>query len=197
VSKDPAAGGFVGTLSYSTTVSIDGYVADADGDFQWSAPGDAVFDVHVERMAAVSTEVLGSKTYDLMRYWETDPDGDGFSPDEQEFARRWRKIGKVVVSSTLTPDDVVPGRDRLVPRLSLDELREIVDSAAGTVEIFGPTVAAQAIRAGMVDEFNLFVVPKIVGGGLRALPDDVRLDLRLAEHRIFDDGVAYLRYVAG
>lgn len=186
----------MGRLSYSTTVSIDGYVADADGDFQWSAPDDAVFDVHVDRMAAVSTEVLGRKTYALMQYWETDPDGDGYSPAEQEFARRWRKIEKVVVSSTLTRDDVVPGRDRLVPRLSLDELRRVVDSATGMVEIFGPTVAAPAIRAGMVDEFNFFVVPKVVGGGLRALPDDVRLDLRLAEHRVFDDGVAYLRYVA-
>lgn len=185
----------MGTLSYSTTVSIDGYVNDADGDFQWSAPSDPVFDTHVERMAAVSTEVLGRKTYDLMRYWETEPD-DGFSPAEQEFARRWRRIEKVVVSSTLTPADVVPGRDRLMPRLNLDELRRIVDGATGTVEIFGPTTAAPAIRAGMVEEFNFFVVPKVVGGGLRALPDDLRLELTLAEHRIFDDGVVYLRYVA-
>lgn len=184
----------MGTLSYSTTISIDGYVADADGDFQWSTPDDAVFDLHVDRMAAVSTEVLGRKTYALMQYWETDD--HVFSPPEQEFARRWRKIEKVVVSSTLTPDDVVAGRDRLVPRLSLDELRQIVDDAAGMVEIFGPTVAAEAIRARMVDEFNLFVVPKVVGGGLRALPDDVRLELRLAEHKVFDNGTVYLRYVA-
>lgn len=185
----------MGTLSYSTTISIDGYVNDADGDFQWSAPNDPVFDTHVERMAAVSTEVLGRKTYELMRYWETDH--HDFSPAEEEFARRWRKIQKVVVSSTLTPDHVAAGRDRLVPRLDLDELRKIVADATGTVEIFGPTTAAPAIRAGMIDEFNFFVLPKVVGGGLRALPDDVRLDLGLAEHTVFDDGVVYLRYAPG
>jgi dihydrofolate reductase len=186
----------MGTLTYTATVSLDGYVADADGDFQWSAPGDAVFDVHVERMARVSTEVLGRKTYDLMRYWDTEPDGEVRSAAEREFARRWQGIDKVVVSSTLTHDDLGPDPVRLVPGLSLTELQQIVDAAPGVVEIFGPTVAAAAIRAGMVENFEFFVVPKIVGGGLRALPDDVRLELVLAEHRIFNDGVAYLRYVA-
>jgi riboflavin biosynthesis pyrimidine reductase len=83
-----------------------------------------------------------------------------------------------------------------VPSLSLDELQQIVDSARGVVEIFGPTVAAPAIRAGLVDEFQFFVVPRMVGGGLRALPDDVHLELSLAEHRVFNDGIAHLRYVA-
>jgi dihydrofolate reductase len=185
----------MGTLSYGATVSLDGYVADASGDFQWSAPSDAVFAAHIERMAAVSTEVLGRKTYALMQYWETYPDDDDHPADDREFARRWRNIEKVVVSSILTPDEVKAGRDRLVSSLSLDELRRIVDNASGVVEIFGPTVAAPAIRAGMIDEFQFFVVPKIVGGGLRALPDDVRLDLRLVEHKRYDD-VAHLRYVA-
>ena len=82
-----------------------------------------------------------------------------------------------------------------MPDLSLDELRRIVADATGVVEIFGPTVAALAIRAGLVEEFQFFVVPKVVGGGLRALPDDVRLELTLTEHRIFDNGTAHLRYV--
>ncbi len=90
-------------LIFTATVSIDGYAADADGDFQWSAPNTAVFDVHVDRMAAVSTEVLGRKTFELMQYWETDPDGDVWTAAEHEFARRWRGIEKVVASSTLTP----------------------------------------------------------------------------------------------
>ncbi len=185
----------MGTLTFTATVSLDGYAADADGDFQWSAPGEAVFDVHVDRMAAVSTEVLGRKTYALMQYWETYPDDDNGPPAEREFARRWRNIEKVVVSSTLTRDQLGSARDRLVPSLTLDELREIMDRATGLVEIFGPTVAAPAIRAGLVDEFQFFVVPKIVGGGLRALPDDVYLDLTLAEHMVFDDGTAHLRYL--
>jgi dihydrofolate reductase len=184
----------MGSLAYSVTVSLDGYVADADGDFQWSAPSDEVFALHLERMGEVSTEVLGRNTYELMRYWEDLPDDGDHSDDEREFARRWRGIDKVVVSSTLTDDALVAGRDRLVPRLELEELRRIVDAAPGLVEIFGPTTAAQAIRAGMVDEFHLFVYPKVVGGGLRALTDDVRLDPRLVRHRIFADGLAYLRY---
>jgi dihydrofolate reductase len=184
----------MGILNFTATVSLDGYAADADGDFQWSAPDSAVFDFHVERIAQVSTEVLGRKTYGLMQYWETDPTGEVWSAAEHEFARRWRAIDKVVASSTLTAAEI--RSDRLVSNLSLDELQRIVEAAAGVVEIFGPTVAAAAIRAGLVEQFQFFVVPKVVGGGLRALPDDVRLDLKLAEHRIFDNGTTYLRYVS-
>lgn len=185
----------MGKLIFTATVSIDGYAADADGDFQWSAPNGAVFDAHVDRMGEVSTEVLGRKTFALMQYWETDPDDEGWTPAEQEFARRWRAIDKVVASSTLTHDNIGSDRVRLVPDLDLAELQRIVDTAPGKVEIFGPTVAAASIRAGLIEEFHFFVVPKVVGGGLRALPDDVRLDLTLADHTIFDNGTAYLRYV--
>jgi dihydrofolate reductase len=185
----------MGRLSYSATVSLDGYVADADGDFQWSGPSDAVFAAHLDRMATVSTEVLGRRTYALMQYWEAYPDDDDGPGADREFARRWRGIDKVVVSSTLTRDELGSHRDRLVSELSLAELRQIVDGATGVVEIFGPTTAAAPIRAGLVEEFHFFVVPKMVGGGLRALPDDVHLDLDLVEHRTFDGGIVYLRYL--
>lgn len=184
----------MGTLSFAATVSLDGYAADADGDFQWTGPSDEVFAVHVARMATVSTEVLGRKTYPGMDYWESYPDDDDRPEAEREFARLWRGIEKVVVSSTLTQEDLSSDRARLVSELSLDELRRIVDGAHGVVEIFGPTTAAAAIRAGMVEDFHFFVVPKTVGGGLRAIPDDARLDLELVEHRIFDNGIAYLHY---
>lgn len=186
----------MGTLTYTASVSLDGYVADAAGEFQWSAPNDSVFAFHIDRMAKVSTEVLGRKTYALMQYWETYPDDDDHPSPEREFARRWRRIDKFVVSSTLMPEQLGSDRDRLMPDLSLDQLQRIVDGATGVVEIFGPTVAAPAIAAGMVEEFQFFVLPKMVGGGLRALPDRVRLDPTLVEHRIFDDGTAYLRYRA-
>lgn len=184
----------MGSLSYTATVSLDGYAADADGDFQWSAPGDEVFQLHVDRMAAVSTEVLGRNTYELMRYWETDPEDDSWSASEHEFARRWRSLEKVVASSTLTHKDLASERARLVPALGLGELEQIVEDAPREVEIFGPTTAEEAIRAGMVDDFRFFVVPRVVGGGLGALPDGARLDVKLVEHRIFDDGTAYLHY---
>ncbi|WP_158726693.1 dihydrofolate reductase family protein [Tomitella fengzijianii] len=184
----------MGTLSYATTVSIDGYVADADGDFQWTAPDDTVFAAHLDRMAGVSTEVLGRKTYELMGYWDAYPDSADRPAAEREFARRWRAIEKVVVSSTMTPEGLTSDRARIVAELSLVDLQRIVERAEGVVEIFGPTTAEEAIRAGLVDEFHFFVVPRIVGGGLRALPARVRLDLTLAEHRVFDGGVAYSLY---
>lgn len=183
----------MGTLSYTATMSLDGYINDADGDFQWSAPGDEVFQFHVDRMNAVSTEVLGRNSYVLMKYWEAEPEGESWGAAEREFARRWQEIDHVVVSSRLTRDDLT-GRARLVTELGLAELEQIVVDASGEVEIFGPTMASGAIRGGMVKDFRFFVVPKIVGGGLSALPRGARLDLRLVEHRIFDNGTSYLHY---
>lgn len=190
----------MGTLIYSATVSLDGYVADADGGIDWGAPSAEVFAVHLERIAAVSTEVLGRRTHALMEYWDTfpesaeHPDAEEHSADEVEFGRRWRGIDIVVVSSTLTQADLTSERMRLVTELDLDELRRIVERASGMVEIFGPTTAAEAIRAGLVEEFHLFVAPTVLGGGLRALPADAQLDLQLVEHRIFDSGTVFLRY---
>ncbi|WP_053384262.1 dihydrofolate reductase family protein [Leucobacter celer] len=185
----------MGTLSYTATVSIDGYAADADGDFQWSAPSGEVFQFHIDRMAAVSTEVLGRNTYRLMRYWDAEPEDEPWSAAEHEFARRWRELDLVVASSTLDPGDLPAEGVRLVRDLGLDDLARIVEDTPGEVEIFGPTTASEAIRAGMVRDFRFFVVPKIVGGGLRALPGDARLELSLIEHRIFENGTAYLHYV--
>ena len=184
----------MGTLSFTATVSVDGFAADADGDFQWTAPSDEVFAFHVERMSPVSTEILGRTTYLLMRYWENEPVDAPWGELERQFAAGWRAIDQVVVSSTLTPADLEGSRARLVPTLDLDELRQIVHDVPGEVEIFGPTTAAAAIRAGLVQNFRLFVVPKIVGAGLRALPPDARLDLRLVEHRVFGNGITYQHY---
>lgn len=184
----------MGTLTYTATVSVDGYAADADGDFNWSAPSGEVFRFHVARLEPIAHEVLGRRTYALMEYWQSPPADESWSADEHEFARRWKAIPRTVVSSTLTVDDLTNDRDRLVPRLDLGTLRRIVDEAPGQVEIFGPTTAAAAIRAGMVTDFRLFVVPRVVGGGLRALPTDARLELELAEHRAFENGTTYLHY---
>lgn len=184
----------MGTLSYTATVSIDGYAADSDGDFQWSGPGDQVFQFHVERIGAISHEVLGRKTYQLMAYWDAEPEDGAWTAEEQEFAKLWRGLERTVVSTTLGPQDLTFSWDRLVPSLDTEALRQIVDDASGEVEIFGPTTAADAIRAGMVRDFRFFVVPKVVGGGLSALPADARLDLALAEHRVFDDGTVLLHY---
>lgn len=186
----------MGTLCYTATISLDGYVADANGDFNWSGPGDEVFGFHIERMAHVSTEVLGRRTYELMTYWESEPEGESWGDAEREFARLWLGLDLVVASSTLEPEDVGSDRARLVADLDLDELARIVDTAAGEVEIFGPTTAADAIRAGMVRDFGFFLVQKIVGGGRRALPPDANLDVKLVEQRVFDSGTVFLHYRA-
>jgi dihydrofolate reductase len=185
----------VGTLSYTATVSLDGYAADANCEFAWAGPGGDLFRFHVERMEAVTAEVLGRRTYQLMTYWDAEPADGGWGADERAFARRWRDLDRVVVSSTLSGEDLTSERDRLLPSLPLDELREIVDDARGEVEIFGPTTAAPAILAGMVRDYRFFVVPRAVGGGLRALPDGASLDSYLVEHRVFAGGVVYLHYL--
>lgn len=192
----------MGTLTYTTAMSLDGYAADANGDFQWTAPGDDVFDFHIERLEAVSTEVLGRRTYQLMTYWDVDPVDEEWTEAEREFARRWRALDVIVASSTVDAADLGARDPRVVRHLGLDELRRIVTEAPGEVEIFGPTLAGPAIRAGLVQDFRLLVVPKIVGGGLRALPSidegapapGHSLDLDLVEQRVFRNGTVLLHH---
>lgn len=186
----------MGTLSFTATLSIDGYAAGPDGDFQFGAPSRQVFRFHVERMAAISTEILGRRTYELMHYWEAEPEGEDWGDDEREFARLWRGLDIVAASSTLTTGDMTRENHRLVADLTVEEIARIAERAPGEVEIFGPTTAAPAIRAGLVQDFRFFIVPAVLGGGLRALPDDANLDLRLVESRVFENGFTLLHYRA-
>lgn len=186
----------MGTLSYTATISIDGYAAGPDGDFQFGAPSEQVFRFHVERMAAISAEILGRRTYELMHYWEAEPEGEDWGDDEREFARLWQGLVIVAASSSLTADEITRENHRQVTELTLDEIARITQHASGEVEIFGPTTAAPAIRGGLVRDFRFFIVPVILGGGLRALPEDARLDLRLIESRVFENGFTMLHYRA-
>ncbi|MBB4137376.1 dihydrofolate reductase family protein [Gordonia humi] len=181
----------MGTLSYVATMSLDGCITDADGDFGWTAPSPEMFDVHVERMREVSTEVLGRKTYDLIRYWTHLPADQPAA--HREFARLWRGLDKVVASSTMAADDLADPVDRLVADLTVADVREIVAEATGVVEIFGPTTAAAAMRADLVDRYRFFVVPVILGGR-PAIPADVHVDLELVHHEVFADGVVHVEY---
>lgn len=187
----------MGTLSFTATVSLDGYAAGPDGDFPFGAPSEQVFRCHVERMPKISTEILGRRTYELMHYWEAEPEGEDWGDDEREFARRWQGLDIVAASSTLTSDDMTLESHTLVSDLTVDEIVRIADRASGEVEIFGPTTAGPAIRAGLVRDFRFFIVPVILGGGLRALPDDACLDLQLVESRVFENGFTLLHYAAG
>ncbi|WP_345202390.1 dihydrofolate reductase family protein [Fodinibacter luteus] len=162
-------------LRYTAITSLDGYVNDADGGFDWAAPSDELHGIINEQEREVGTQLLGRRTYDVMRYWETAP-GDVPGP-MGEFARIWRACDKVVYSRTL--EDVTAARTRLEPEFDPVAVEALKVSSVLDLGIGGPTLAAEAFRAGLVDDVYLFVHPVLVGGGTRALPDGIRLDLEL------------------
>ncbi|MDR7385374.1 dihydrofolate reductase family protein [Promicromonospora iranensis] len=185
----------MGTLSYFANMSADGYTADAGGTFDWMAPSDEVLAFINEIETEVAVYVHGRRMYETMVYWETHDPGPDPNPHMTRYAEIWQGVEKVVASSSLPEEAVTSARTRIVRDLQLGELRRIANCAPGIVSVGGPTVAAELIRQGLVDDFRLFVYPEVVGGGLPALPPDARLSLRLVDARTFASGCVYLRYV--
>ncbi|MFL6241298.1 MAG: dihydrofolate reductase family protein [Actinomycetes bacterium] len=181
----------MGQLNYTAITSLDGYVADADGNFDWAAP-DA--DVHAfvnELERPTSTYLYGRRMYEVMSVWETMPS----HPDEpimQDYAQIWRAADKVVYSSTLP--QVTSARTRIERRFEPDTVHTMKAEIQADLSIAGPQLAGQAMRAGLVDEVRLFLNPTVVGAGNAALPADLRIDLDLVDEHRFDNGVVYLRY---
>ncbi|WP_278234529.1 dihydrofolate reductase family protein [Isoptericola sp. AK164] len=182
----------MGTLLYSTTCSIDGFVADADGSIDWTAPSDELHAFFNDRLRDVGTYVMGRRMFGTMRVWDTWPAGR--SAVEDDYAAIWAAADKIVCSDRLAATGVDAPRTTVEPRLTTRRLAQIVADADGTVEVSGPTTAADALRSGMVDVLQLFVAPRALGGGLRALPAGMDLALELAETRRFDNGTVLLRY---
>jgi dihydrofolate reductase len=179
-------------LIYSAIMSLDGYIADADGDFEWAAPDEEVFAFVNELERPVGAYLYGRRMYETMRYWETAdtlPDQSAVSLD---FARIWQAADKIVYSATLQAPDTA--RTRVERDFDPDQVRKLKEAAGRDLTVGGAHLAAQAIAAGLVDEYQLFLVPAVVGGGTRALPDQVRLNLALAEEREFGGGTVYLCY---
>ncbi|WP_110589281.1 dihydrofolate reductase family protein [Microbacterium suaedae] len=182
----------MGTLVYSMQVSLDGYVADTTGEFtSWAMPDEQVLAAVNDEYSKVSTYLLGRRMYQMMAVWETNPEVIEQSPQSTEFARIWQRADKVVFSRTL--ETVATSRTQLRAQFDPEEVAEIKADARGNVTIDGPTVAAQAIRHGLVDRIDMLVCPVVVGGGLRFLPDR-RLDLSLQHEQRFDNGMVQLRY---
>jgi dihydrofolate reductase len=179
-------------LIYSAIMSLDGYTADADGHFEWAAPDEEVHAFVNELERPVGTYLYGRGMYETMRYWETAHTLPGQRPVSLDFARIWQAAGKIVYSTTLPTADTA--RTRVERTFDPDQVRKLKEAAGRDLTIGGPHLAAQAIAAGLVDEYQLFLVPAVVGGGTRALPDQVRLDLALADERRFGNGTVYLRY---
>ena len=179
-------------LIYSMLTSLDGYTQDARGGFGWAEPDE---EVHAYANHLASTQgmaLYGRRMYETMVWWETQGDG----PDDPEvmaaWARQWRRTDKIVYSRTL--DAPRSARTRVEREFDADAVRRLKAEADRDLSISGPTLAAHALRAGLVDEIEPIVCPVVVGGGTRFLPDDVRLDLALVEARTFASGFVALRY---
>jgi len=183
----------MGKLIYSMLISLDGYIEDEHGRFGWGAPEDEEVHSYINALASsVGTYLYGRRMYETMVYWETAhtiPDQPKFV---LEWARQWQAADKVVYSRTLAGQRST--RTRIEREFDPDAVRRLKADAKHDVTVDGPELAAQAIRAGLVDEFQMIVCPAIVGGGKRFFPDGVRLDLELLEERRFDSGVVILRY---
>ena len=181
-------------LIYSSVASLDGYVADENGNFDWAAPDHELhaFVNNLER--PVGTYLYGRRMYEVMRFWENPDLLADESPVMRDFAAIWQAADKVVYSKTLAT--VSTARTRLERDLDPEAIRTLKAGAQRDITVGGPELAGQAIKAGLVDEFQLFFVPILIGGGTRSLPDDVLLKLDLLDEHRFGSGAIYLRYRA-
>ncbi|MBO1737727.1 dihydrofolate reductase family protein [Leifsonia sp. TF02-11] len=179
------------SLVFSAIASLDGYTADTTGSFDWAAPDEEVHSTVNARERGVSTYLYGRRMFETMRVWQDIGAGDEPAV-MREYADIWRAAEKVVYSSTLT--GVTTPRTRVESAFDPAAVRVLVDSAPGDVSIGGPTLAAEAFRAGLVDEVTLLLVPVSVGGGTPALPTDLMLRLELREEYTFASGVVMVHY---
>jgi dihydrofolate reductase len=184
----------VAKLIYSTINSLDGYVADEDGNFDWAAPDEEVHTFVNDLERKVGTYLYGRRMYEVMRYWERAPAVADRHPVEMDFAQIWRAADKIVYSKTL--ETVSSARTQIERDFDPEVVRRMKAQAECDISVGGSDLAAQALKAGLVDELHLFVAPIVVGGGKRSLPANVRLDLELLDERRFEGGVVYLRYRA-
>jgi dihydrofolate reductase len=182
----------MGKLTYSAIASLDGYVADEAGKFDWAEPDEEVHRLVNDLERPVGTYLYGRRMYEVMAYWETAHALPDQPPFVRDFAEIWQAADKIVYSKTL--ETAATARTRIERDFDPETVRQLKASAERDITVGGPDLAAQAIRAGLVDELQLFVAPVVVGGGKRSLPDHVRLELELLDERRFGSGVVYLRY---
>ena len=180
----------MGKLTYTAIASLDGYVADADGDFRWAAPDEEVHAFANDLERHVETHLLGRRMYEVLVFWENP--GDDIGPIMRDYANVWQAAQKVVYSRTL--ETVSSARTRLEREFNPEAVRALKASTDGELTIGGPELAAHALRAGLVDELHLITVPAVVGGGTSWLPDGLRLDLALIAQRRFSNGTVYAAY---
>jgi dihydrofolate reductase len=179
------------SLTYSAIASLDGYVEDREGRFDWGAPDDEVLSFLNDLERPVGTYLYGRRMYETMVFWETAPLAE-MSASQQDFTQIWRGADKVVYSRSLAA--VSSARTRIERNLDVSQLQQLKLTASRGLSVGGADLAGQALESGLVDELQLFAVPAVVGGGKPWLPSRLRLDLELLETRSFASGVVFLRY---
>ena len=178
-------------LIYSAIASLDGYIEDERGRFDWAAPDEEVHAFVNELERRVGTYLYGRRMYDVLVAWETMPTEDQPAVI-RDYVEIWRAADKIVYSTTLAT--AASAKTQIERSFDPDAVRQLKTKAERDLSVGGPGLAAQALQAGLVDECHLFVAPVIVGGGTRFLPEGLRLDLELAEERRFGNGTVYLQY---
>ncbi len=179
-------------LIYLAIASLDGYIADEDGNFDWAVPDEEVHAFINDLDRPLGTYLYGRRMYEVMAGWETDHTLADQSPLMRDFAGLWQSADKIVYSRTL--EAVSTARTRIERDFDPEAVRQMKVSAGRDMVVGGAELAAQAFRAGLVDECHLFVAPIVVGGGKQSLPNDVRVKLELLDERRFEGGMVYLRY---
>jgi dihydrofolate reductase len=181
----------MGRLVFANLTSLDLYVNDAQGEFEWAAPDAEVHAFVNDLERPMRTYLYGRRLYEIMEVWDT-LDTSHEPPEMRDYAEQWRGADKVVYSSSLA--EVTTSRTRLERTFDADAVRALVRGAETDVAIGGPTLAAHAFAADLVDDVHLFLNPVLVGGGTRALPDDVSLQLELVDEHRFANGVIHLHH---
>ena len=182
-------------LIYAAITSLDGFIEDAEGNFEWAAPDEQVHAFVNDLERPVGTYLYGRRMYQTMTYWESPRDLAEQPAFVQDFAGIWQAADKIVYSRTLS--SVSTARTRIEREFDPEAVRRLKATADSDLTVGGPDLAAQAIEAGLVDEYQLFLVPVVVGAGKRAFPEkNVRVNLELLDERRFGNGTIFVRYRA-
>jgi len=181
-------------LIYPAIASLDGYVAAGDGTFDWAEPDEEVHTLFNDLERPVGTHLYGRRLYEVLVYWETIDERSGQPPYILDFAKIWQAADKIVYSRTL--ETVSSARTRIEGDFDADAVGELKAASKRDLLIGGPELASEAIRARLVDEYHLVLAPVVVGGGTRALPDGIGIELELLDERRFASGFVYLAYGA-
>ena len=180
-------------LIYSAITSLDGYIEDAEGKFDWAEPDEEVHAFVNDLERPVGTYLYGRWMYETMVFWERPPDLADQPSFVQDFAEIWQAAEKIVYSKTL--QTASSARTRIEREFDPEAVRQLKSTASRDITVGGPELAAQAIEAGLVDEYRLFLLPVVVGGGKRSLPgSNVRVNLELLQERRFRNGTVFLHY---